>query len=96
MNTVNLSPLSNVEMLIAQMNKSISDCDPRIVDMYKDDLNDFVQAVELYNNADSIALSDHISRMDTEPREELVIAFAEDLGKEFVEVNLGYSVTNGC
>jgi hypothetical protein len=96
MNTVNLSPLSHVETLIAQMNGYISKCDSELVDMYKGDRDDFVKAVELYNNADSVALSDHIYHMDTEPREDLVVAFAEDLGKEFVEVNLGYSVTNGC
>jgi hypothetical protein len=61
-------------------------------DMYIDDVRDIETAIELYNKSDAKGLAKHVDHMDTEPREDLILAFANDLGKEFVAQHLGYEV----
>jgi len=60
--------------------------------MYIDDVWDVETAITLYEAGDVKELAKHIDQMDTSPREDLVVAFANDLGKEFVEDYLGYEV----
>ena len=60
--------------------------------MYMDDLRDFKKAVGLFRNSDGEAIAELCDNMDTAPREQLVLAFAEDCGKDFVKAYLGYEV----
>jgi hypothetical protein len=89
------SKLSHVETLIKSYDGYIERASEDFKELYVDDQADFRKAVEHFRKADDMALSDHIQYMDTDPRENLIVAFAEDLGKQWVELTLGYSVTNG-
>ena len=61
-------------------------------DLYKGDLNDF-ESVQWLLNAD---LTDDaiakIDRMDTAPREQIVLAIASEYGNGHIETVLGYEV----
>ena len=61
--------------------------------LYKDDLSDF-EAVQWLINADQLdAASTKIDNMETEPREQIVLAIADEYGNGYVETVLGYEVT---
>lgn len=60
--------------------------------LYHSDLEDFQTAIELFKQSDAEALATHVSELDTEPREQLVIAFNKDCGSTFVSEILGYEV----
>ena len=56
------------------------------------DRNDVITAKELYNAGEIAILRGHIDYLDTCVRERVVIAFADDLGSDWVRANLGWSV----
>lgn len=85
------TPLNAINKLMDQTFSWAQDRDD-LADMYLDDLKDFKFAVKLFRNSDPEALSNHLDNMDTLSREQLVIAFNEDLGSKFVEDVLGYEV----
>jgi hypothetical protein len=60
--------------------------------MYMDDLRDFKKAVTLFRNSDGEGIGELCGNMDTAPREELVLAFAKDCGKDWVRSYLGYEL----
>ena len=62
-------------------------------DLYEDDLNDF-ESVQYLINSDNIddAVA-KIDNMDTEPREQIVLAIADEYGNGYVETVLGYEVS---
>lgn len=98
MNTVEFwkkASLSHVENLIKSYDKYVAEASDSFKDMYADDQADFKKAVKCFREADDVALSKLVDYMDTSPREELIVAFAEDLGKQWVELTLGYEVTGG-
>jgi|TARA_B100001094_G_C17858853_1_gene636414 hypothetical protein len=60
--------------------------------LYKDDAADF-EAVQWLINADEMdAAIAKIDNMDTEPREQIVLAIADEYGSGYVETVIGYEV----
>ena len=56
------------------------------------DRNDVITAKELYQAGEYEMLKGHIDYLDTYIREAVVMAFVDDLGVDWVEHNLGWSV----
>jgi hypothetical protein len=86
------TPLNNVKKLMDQTFSYAQDGDD-LADMYMEDLNDFKKAVALFRNSDCEGLAEFLCGMDTSPRENLVEAFYFDCGREFVEKNLGFEMS---
>ena len=61
-------------------------------EMYAADRNDFIEARNLYQTLEHDELRTHVNRMDTSPREDIVIALAKDCGPAFVRDALGWEV----
>ena len=85
------TPLNAVKKLMDQTFSWAQDGDD-LDDMFMEDLNDFKKAVTLFRNSDCEGLSEHFCRMDTSPREQLICAFGNDCGKDFVSQNLGWEI----
>jgi hypothetical protein len=66
--------------------------DNDMAEMYAQDRNDVIEANGLWKAGKIAELKTHIDRLDTSIREGVVIAFAEDLGSQWVEEQLGWSV----
>jgi len=89
----------SIQKLIDQTNQAIrkveqhhAPIDTELADLYKDDLNDF-ESVQWLINADDIdGASTKIDGMWTEPREQIVMAIADEYGNGYVETVLGYEV----
>jgi hypothetical protein len=63
-----------------------------LADLYKGDLSDF-QAVQWMINSDDIdGAVAKIDNMDTEPREQIMLAIADEYGNGYVETVIGYEV----
>ena len=89
------TPLKTIEARIADLETEAQSefaIENELADMYQDDANDFKKAIELFRQSDNEALANHIAYMDTSPREDLVMAFAADCGKDFVSQNLGWEI----
>ena len=56
------------------------------------DRNDVIEAKTLYQKGEYEMLKGHIDYLDTFIREGVVVAFAKDLGEEWVKNVLGYEV----
>lgn len=61
-------------------------------DLYKDDLADFQSVSIMLGMNDHEGVSIKINDMDTEPREQIVLAMAAEYGNKFVEYVTGYQV----
>ena len=63
-----------------------------LADLYEDDLCDF-QAIQWMMNSNDIdgALA-KIGNMDTEPREQILLAIADEYGNGYAETVMGYEV----
>tara|TARA_R110000796_G_scaffold59408_10_gene137117 strand:- start:880 stop:1164 length:285 start_codon:yes stop_codon:yes gene_type:complete len=85
------SPLPNVEDIIANY-AGFADETEDLSELYTTDHEDFKTAVRLFREADAEGLAEHVSNLDTEPREVIVIAFHADLGTDFVREILGYEI----
>ena len=85
------TPLNAVKKLMDQTFSYAQDGDD-LADMYMEDLNDFKKAVALFRNSDCEGLAEFICGMDTAPREQLIVAFGQDCGKDFVKLNLGWEL----
>ena len=85
------TPLNEVNKLMDQTFSYAQDGDD-LAEMYMDDLRDFKKAVTLFRNSDGEGIAELCDNMDTEPREQLVIAFNEDCGSDFVRSYLGYEL----
>jgi hypothetical protein len=88
---LNYEILSNVKAVKAELIELAGNYG-EFHNLYIDDVNDVDTAIALYEAADPQKLAKHIDEMDTAPREELIVAFANDLGKDFVADVLGYEV----
>ena len=66
--------------------------DNDMAEMYAADRNDVIEVKERFNRGHMGSLKTFIDRMDTHPREGVVVALAADLGEDWVEENLGWSV----
>ena len=86
------TPLNAINKLMDQTFSYAQEADADMAEMYMDDLRDFKKAITLFRNSDNEELGNHIDYMDTDPREQLIMAFADDCGKDFVSQNLGWEV----
>ena len=66
--------------------------DKEMANFVAQDRLDVQEAKDRYFKGHMGSLSSFIDRLDTCVRERLVVAFAEDLGSDWVETNLGYRV----
>jgi len=66
--------------------------DNDMAEMYAEDRNDVIEVKDRFNRGHMGSLKTFIDRMDTHPREGVVMALAADLGEDWVEENLGWSV----
>lgn len=66
--------------------------DNEMANFVAQDRNDVIEAKDLHNAGKIAELSTHIDRLDTFIREGIVVAFAKDLGDDWVRKNLGYEV----
>jgi hypothetical protein len=63
-----------------------------MANFYAQDRSDVIEAKSLYFADKADEFRTHIDRLDTFIREAIVIAFAKDLGSDWVLKNLGYEV----
>ena len=66
--------------------------DKDMAEMYAEDRNDVLVVKSHFKQGDIGSLRTFIDRMDTHPREGVVMAFVSDLGEDWVLENLGYEV----
>lgn len=66
--------------------------DNEMANFVAQDRNDVIEAKDLHNAGKIAELSTHIDSLDTFIREGIVVAFAKDLGNDWVRKNLGYEV----
>ena len=86
------TPLNAINKLMDQTFSYAQEVDADMAEMYMGDLRDFKKAVTLFRNSDCEGLADFICDMDTASREQLIVAFGEDCGKDFVSQNLGWEL----
>jgi len=67
--------------------------DTELADLYKDDLSDFESVQRMINAHDTDGASVKINGMWHEPREQIVMAIADEYGNGYVETVLGYEVS---
>jgi len=60
--------------------------------LYLDDMKSFQEARFLMAMKDFDRCSTHIDEMDTEPREQILLAIAEEFGNKFLVKMFGYEV----
>lgn len=87
--------LENVVALEASLMQDVianEGVDQGMANMYAQDRNDVIEAKSLYFADKANEFRTHIDRLDTSIREAIVVAFAEDLGSDWVLKNLGYEV----
>lgn len=88
------TPLNAINKLMDQTFSYAQEVvDTELYDMYMDDLREFKKAVTLFRNSDGEAIAELCNEMDTASREQLVIAFAEDCGKDWVKSYLGWELS---
>ena len=63
-----------------------------LADLYLADTADFKQVQWLMNSNDIDGALAKIGNMDTEPREQILLAIAEEYGNGYVETVIGYEV----
>ena len=64
-----------------------------LANLYEDDLSDFQAVQWMINSNDIDGAAAKIDNMDTEPREQIVLAIAGEYGNGYVETVLGYEVS---
>lgn len=87
-----LENVVNLESSLMQNVIEFEGVDQEMANMYAQDRNDVIEAKSLYFADKANEFRTHIDRLDTSIREGIVIAFAQDLGEEWVLNNLGYEV----
>ena len=90
--------IQNVKNLIGDTFRRYQEnavADPEMAKMYADD-HSTIQTVARYletgDMEDVRRAAEIIERMDTAPREELVIAIGKDFGAEWVDLHLGWEI----
>ena len=63
-----------------------------LANLYEDDLSDFQAVQWMINSNDIDGAVAKIDNMDTEPREQLILAIADEYGNGYVETVIGYEV----
>ena len=87
-----LKNLYKVEKALWNEMVSYEGVDKEMAEFVAMDRNDVITAKDLYNAGEYEMLKGHIDYLDTYVREAIVIAFADDLGSDWVRANLGWSV----
>ncbi len=87
-----LENVVNLESSLMQNVIEFEGVDQEMANMYAQDRNDVIEAKSLYFADKANEFRTHIDRLDTSIREGIVIAFAQDLGEDWVLNNLGYEV----
>lgn len=82
----------SIQKLIDQTHSYMQTASEDLRGLYKDDADAF-EAVQWLINADEMdAAIAKIDNMDTEPREQIVLAIADEYGEGYVETVIGYEV----
>jgi benzoyl-CoA reductase/2-hydroxyglutaryl-CoA dehydratase subunit BcrC/BadD/HgdB len=63
-----------------------------LADLYLADTADFQAVQRMINENDIDGAVAKIQRMDTEPREQIILAIADEYGNGYVETVIGYEV----
>ena len=63
-----------------------------LADVYEDDLSDFQIVGRMINEDDIDGATAKIHVMDTEPREQIIMAIANEYGNGYVETVFGYKI----
>ena len=63
-----------------------------LANLYEDDLSDFQAVQWMINSNDIDGAVAKIDNMDTEPREQIILAIADEYGNGYVETVIGYEV----
>jgi hypothetical protein len=87
-----LENVVNLESSLMQDVIAHEGVDQEMANFYAQDRNDVIEAKSLYFAGKADEFRTHIDRLDTFIRESIVIAFAKDLGNDWVLNNLGYEV----
>jgi len=87
-----LKNLTKLEQNLWKSHVEFMGVDNDMAEMYAEDRNDVIEAKYRYKRGHMGSLRHFIDRMDTHPREGVVMAFAADLGEDWVLENLGYEV----
>ena len=87
-----LENLTKLEKNLWNAHVEFMGVDNDMAEMYAEDRNDVIEAKYRYKRGHMGSLRSFIDRMDTHPREGVVMAFAADLGEDWVYDNLGYEV----
>ena len=87
-----LENLTKLEKSLWNSHVEFMGVDNGMAEMYAQDRNDVIEVKERFNRGHMGSLKTFIDRMDTHPREGVVVALAMDLGEDWVEENLGWSV----
>jgi len=87
-----LENLTKLEKSLWNSHVEFMGVDNDMAEMYAQDRNDVIEVKDRFNRGHMGSLKTFIDRMDTHPREGVVMALAADLGEDWVEENLGWSV----
>ena len=87
-----LENLTKLEKGLWNLHVEMMGVDNDMAEMYAADRNDVIEVKDRFNRGHMGSLKNFIDRMDTHPREGVVVALAADLGEDWVEENLGWSV----
>ena len=83
----------SIQNLIAQTKASFVKAQGTdLADLYEYDLNSFESVQWLMNEDLTDDVVTNLDRMDTEPREQIIMAIADEYGVEYVETVLGYKI----
>ena len=87
-----LENLTKLEKTLWNSHVEFMGVDNGMAEMYAQDRNDVIEVKDRFKRGHMGSLKSFIDRMDTHPREGVVLALADDLGEDWVEENLGYGV----
>ena len=87
-----LENLTKLEKSLWNSHVEFMGVDNDMAEMYAQDRNDVIEVKDRFNRGHMGSLKSFIDHMDTHPREGVILALADDLGSDWVEKNLGWSV----
>ena len=95
MSNFNNTPLPEINDLARNLwNNHVSECgkDHDLAELYAEDRNNVLDAKMLFQTSQIAKLVKDVDLMDTSIREAIVIAFAKDLGVDWVQDTFGYDL----
>lgn len=82
----------SIQKLIDQTYSYMQTASKDLRGLYEDDMSDFESVQRLINSNDIDGAVAKIDDMDTTPREQIVLAIADEYGNGYVETVIGYEV----